>query len=317
MRAFSERMQRRNEILRRSVEDDDVPMRHQGDLKTFVLFMAPGTVLLLAFTYWPIVYTGYLSLHSWNLPEANPSFNGFANYTKLFNDPDFWRVVGNTVVYSFAVVLIAQTIAFAFAALIHQRRRQTVLRTIAFAPVVATSAATALAWVLLLHPRSGPLAILFSAADYQGPYWLESTSLALPAVILVGIWKEVGFASLFFLAGFQDLPREPFEAARLEGATAWERLRYVTVPLMSPVIFYLLLTGAIAAVKVFDTVAIMTEGGPIYPNSSTMVYHLYKTGFRDYRFGEASAIAMIFFVVLLGVTYTQLRAARRWVHTGN
>lgn len=291
-------------------------MRHKGDLLTFVLFMAPGATLLLVFTYWPIAYTFFLSFHQWSLPSPRPTFNAAQNYIKIASDPWFWRVLVNSIVYAFTVVLIAQSLAFGLALLMNQRTfARPVVRTIAFAPVVATGAASALAWVLVLHPQSGPLAVLYSALGMEGPHWLETTSLALPAIILVGIWKEVGFASLFFLAGLQDLPQEPYEAARIDGASGWRRLTNLTIPFMSPVIFYLSLSGLIAAVKVFDTVAIMTEGGPVYPASSTFVYHLYRTGFRDFRFGEASTIAVLFFVLMLGLTYAQLRAARRWVST--
>lgn len=291
-------------------------MRHKGDLLTFVLFMAPGVLLLIVFTYWPIAYTFYLSFHRWSLPAPEPTFVALENYARIASDPWFWRVLLNSIVYALAVVLIAQSLAFGLALLMNRRTfARPLFRTVAFAPVVATGAAAALAWVLVLHPQSGPLSVLYAALGIEGPHWLESTRLALPAIILVGIWKEVGFATLFFLAGLQDLPKEPYEAAHIDGASGWRRLTSITLPFMSPVIFYLSLSGFIAAVKIFDTVAIMTEGGPVYPASSTFVYHLYQTGFRDYRFGEASTIAVVFFALMLGLTYAQLRGARRWVFT--
>jgi ABC-type sugar transport system permease subunit len=133
----------------------------------------------------------------------------------------------------------------------------------------------------------------------------------------VGIWREIGFASLFFLAGLQGLPEECYESAAIDGARPWARLWHLTLPLMSPVIFFLLVSGFIAAMKAFDVVAIMTEGGPVYPSSSVYVYHLYKLAFRDFQSGLASAFAMIFFAVTVLITVIQFRAAARWVHYEN
>jgi ABC-type sugar transport system permease subunit len=223
--------------------------------------------------------------------------------------------VANTLAYAAAVVVVAQTLAFGLAMLLNARvRGRGVFRTLAFLPHVTATAAAALAFVLLLDPRFGPLAALYDAFGVDGPRWLSNGLLALAAMAMVGIWKEIGFASLFFLAGLQNLPRECHEAAVLDGASAWQRLRYVTVPLMSPVILFLLVTGTIAACKAFDVVAMMTEGGPVYPDSSTYVYHLYTTAFRRFEAGYASAMAVVFFVLMTGVAVAQFRIARRHVH---
>ena len=284
---------------------------------TFLLFVGPNLALFAVFTYWPILRSFMLSFTKWNLLSPAPEWAGLANYRRLFGDPVFWRVALNTAIYAITVVAVAQVCAFLLALLINRPLRgRSLFRTIAFLPHVTTTAVAALVWVIVLHPQYGPLSGLYAMLGINGPNWLESTSLALFAVISVGIWKEIGFASLFFLAGLQGLPAECYEASAIDGAKPLSRLWHVTLPLMSPVIFFLMVTGFIAATKAFDTVAIMTEGGPVYPASSTYVYHLYKLGFRDFQAGLASALACIFFAVTVSITALQFRMASRWVHYG-
>ena len=292
--------------------------RNWREWLTFLAFVAPNLILFAAFTYWPIVHTFILSFQKWNLLAPEPEWRGLQNYTALLRDPVFWRVTANTIAYAAVVVAVAQSCAFFLALLLNYPiRGRTLFRTVAFLPHVTATAAAALVWVLMLHPRFGPLAAIYNAAGVEGPNFLSSTSLALVALMIVGIWKEIGFASLFFLAGLQGLPAECYESAAIDGARPWTRLRHITVPLMSPVIFFLLVSGSIAAIKAFDVVAIMTEGGPVYPSSSVYVYHLYKVAFRDYQSGLASAFAMIFFSVTVLITAIQFRAAARWVHYEN
>lgn len=281
----------------------------------FAAFVGPNMVLFAAFTYWPIFYSAYLSLVDWQLPGTNVTFTGLGNYVALFHDPWFWKVLLNTVVYAVVVVFSAQILAFGLALMLNQKvMGRALFRTLAFMPHITTPAAAALVWVLLLDPSLGPLSFVYHLLGTDGPRWLAHGSLALWAIILVGTWKEIGFASIFFLAGLQTVPVQVYEAARLDGASPWATLRYVTAPLLSPVVFFLLVSGFISAVKVFDFVAIMTAGGPVYPDSSTYVYHLYHTGFRQYRMGYASALAVVFFAVMLSVTVVQIRLSNRWVY---
>ncbi len=267
------------------------------------------------FTYWPILYSAYLSLTDWNLIAATPVFVGIKNYADLATDPETWRVTGNTIIYAVCVVVSAQIIAFALALLLHRPiPGRTLFRTLAFTPYVTTTAAAALAWVLLLDPRLGPLSTIYGLLGVEGPDLLRSGTGSLVAIIVVGSWKEIGIATIFFLAGLQTIDRSLHESASLEGAGSWAQTRFITIPLMTPVIFFLALSGFIAALKTFESVYMMTEGGPVYPDSSTYVFHLYKTGFRDFRAGLASALAVLFFALTVLMTAAQFRFARLWVH---
>ena len=292
--------------------------RKRSEWLAFLAFVAPNFLIFIVFTYWPILYSFYLSFTRWNFLTPQIESVGLQNYVRLMKDAYFWKVLGNTLTYAFSVVLIAQALAFFLALLLNRKLRgQPFFRTVAFTPHITTTAAAALVWVLILDPRLGPLSHLYNALGVQGPRWLASTALALWAVIIVGIWKEIGFSSVFFLAGLQGINKDYYEAAYVDGASHWAVLRYITVPLMSPVIFFLMVSGFIAAMKAFDIVAIMTEGGPVYPASSTYVYHLYQLAFRNFRAGYASAFAMIFFVVIILITLFQIRTSERWVHYGD
>jgi len=284
------------------------------DAGVFALFAGPNLFLLGLFTFRPMAYSLWVSLTSWRLPGTARDFVGFENYARLARDAEFWRVLMNTALYSTAVVLVAQSLAFVLAlALNRQRRGAAVLRFLAFTPHVTLGVAAAVAWLLVLDPKAGPAAGLYAAMGIEGPQWLSNSRLSLAALAMVGAWKEIGFATLFFLAGLQALPEAPYEAARLEGLPPWREALTLTIPLMTPVIFFLGVSGIIAAFKTFDSVAVMTQGGPVYPDSSLFVYHLYRTGFREYEIGYASALANVLWLVLLIFAALQMRGARRWV----
>lgn len=291
--------------------------KNRREWLTFLAFIAPNFIIFAIFTYWPIIYSGFLSLTKWNFISPHPTFVGLNNYLRLLHDEDFWKVLQNTLTYSLSVVLIAQSLAFLLALFLNKKiPGQSFFRTIAFTPHITTTAAAALVFVLLLDPQLGPLSTFYKWLGVQGPRWLSSNSLAIWAIIMVGIWKEIGFSSVFFLAGLQSINPEYYEAARVDGASGIEMLRHITLPLMTPVIFFLMVSGFIQAMKAFDVVAVMTSGGPVYPASATYVYHLYQLAFRDFRAGYASAFALIFFVVIIVITIIQLRASDKWVQYG-
>lgn len=288
--------------------------RRTNEVRWFLLLAGPNLVLLGVFTFWPIVFNVWISFTSWKLPGLAHSWIGLENYTRLWNDPEFWRVLVNTAMYAIGVVVTAQTLAFVLAlALNRQRRGAAVLRTLAFTPHVTLTIASAIAWLLVFDSRRGPIAQFYDAFGVDGPRWLADSTLALPALMIVGAWKEIGFATLFFLASLQNLPDAPYESARIDGARPRQALWHLTLPMMTPAVFFLAVSGLIAASKTFDSVAVMTRGGPVYPDSSLFVYHLYTVGFREYEIGYASALASVMWVLQLAGTAVQLRLSRRWV----
>ena len=288
--------------------------KNRREWLTFLAFSAPNLLLFIVFTYYPVLYNAYLSLMSWDMLSPQPVFIGLRNFQRLFTDVDFWHVLGNTLTYALSVVLLAQGLAFLLALLLNRRAGgMRFFRTVAFLPQVTMTVAAALVWSLLLDPRAGPLSLLYDILGVQGPRWLVSSTLALWAIVLLGIWREVGFSTFFFLAGLQGIEREIIDAARVDGASPFDLLTRITIPLMTPIAYLLMVTGFIQALKVFDAVAIMTEGGPVYPASATYVYHLYKLAFRDFQAGYAASLAVVFFIATVGFAYIQICLSRRWV----
>src|SRR5690606_995158 len=196
--------------------------RNRHEWLAFLAFIAPNFILFAVFTYWPIIYSFMLSFTRWNFLTPNRVAVGWANYRRLLEDPSFWEVLGNTLTYALSVVLIAQGLAFLLALLLNRKvPGQPFFRTIAFTPHITTTAAAALVWVLLLDPRLGPLSHVYNLLGVAGPRWLSSSTLALWAIIIVGIWKEIGFSSVFFLAGLQGINRDYYEAAEVDGASGF------------------------------------------------------------------------------------------------
>ncbi len=284
---------------------------------TFLLWCAPNLLLFIVFTYYPFFFNIYISFTKWNFINPSPVYVGLENYLRLFQDGDFWRVVINTLAYAFCTVFVAQSLAFILAVLLNRPYAgMTFFRLLVFTPQVTMSAAAALIWILLLDPQLGPMSYLFQFFGVQGVRWLANSSMALWAIVLVGIWRECSFSAIFFWAGLQGIDQEVLDAARVDGASGWVVFRRMTLPLMTPIIYFLMVSGLIQAMKVFDLVAMMSEGGPVYPASATFVYHLYRLAFRDFQAGLASALAVIFFIIIFGLTLLQMKLSRHWVHHG-
>ena len=283
------------------------------DALVFLLFCAPNAALLLVFTHGPLVYNLVLSLTDRRLLGADSQWVGLSNYAMLLQDADFIRVVLNTIAYACAVVLIAQVCALAVAMLLNRPVwGRGLFRTLVFSPWVTTPAAAAIVWIVLLDPDAGPLATLYHALGVEGPRWLSNGLLALVALITLGAWKETAFAAIFYLAGLQRVPVELYESARLETSRHFPVFWHVTLPMLRPVTFFLVVTGLIASFKTFEAVDLMTKGGPVYPDSSLFVFHLYRTAFENYRIGEAAAQATLFLVAGILITTLQFVAAKRW-----
>jgi ABC-type sugar transport system permease subunit len=281
----------------------------------FVVLVLPNLLLLGVWTYWPFAYSVYLSLTNWNFLRPRRDFVGLANYAALLSSPTFWLVVWNTCVYTVGTVAVRLALSLALASLLNHPRLvlRGLWRLVIFSPHVTTSAAMALVWLSIYDPNHGPLEALLSRVGLHLPNVMASTTLVLPALMGVGIWKGLGFSTVVFLAALQGVARDLREAAAVDGAGAWGTFWHVTFPGISPVTYFLAVTGIIDAFQTFDVVSVMTGGGPA-DASMLFVYYLYREAFHFYRAGYASALAVVFLVVIMLFTYAQSRLARRWVH---
>ncbi|SDG46743.1 carbohydrate ABC transporter permease [Microbacterium pygmaeum] len=274
------------------------------------LFLSPALLVLGAFTLYPMIQAVYLSLTDYNLIAA-AEWVGLDNYVELVNDPAFWNAFWNTVLYAVVVAPVTVILALLFAVMLNQAFvGRTFVRTAIFLPFIVSLGIIAIAWTFLLDPNIGLLSYWLSQIGIvteQG--WLSDPRFAMPAVMMVGVWKFVGFYMVIYLAGLQSIPTELYEAAKIDGAGPWQRFRRVTLPLLSNQTLLVSVLALIATLQAFDQIYVMTRGGP-YFKTETLVMLIYREGFQELRFGYASAISfvlLIFVFVLSMVQYGWLR----------
>ena len=289
----------------------DLPWKEYG---LFVLFVSPNILLLLVFTYRPLIESFRLSLYDWDLISPTRDWVGLENYTDYFSDRTSRYVIRNTVVFTVATVAATLILGMAIALLLNLRLRgRNLARTVLFAPYVVGGAAVGIMWLFVFDPRFGLVASALERAGMASPNWYNDPNWAMPMVIIVSVWRNLGYAVVIYLAGLQAIPRELYEAARVDGAGAWSRFRNVTLPQLSPVTFFLLVTTILSSMQAFDIIQVMTEGGPL-DATKTMVYQVYDEAFVRFRIGDASTVATVLFFMLLILTLLQVRFIERRVH---
>lgn len=283
----------------------------------FLLFIAPNMLFLVLFTYWPLVKNVDLSFHKTNLLAftGQNEFVGWDNYTYIFENRVFRQVLRNTLVFISACVIFTMAIGLMVALLLNQKLKgRTAVRAIVFAPTLLSGAAIGIVWAYIFDPRFGLLAQILDWFRIGSPHWLDRPEWSLPAVIIVYVWKNLGFAAVIFLAGLQAIPQDLYDAAKIDGANAWWRFKSVTIPMLSPISFFLFITSILATFQAFDIIQVMTKGGPAY-GSTTLVYYVYDQSFgQGANFGRAAAAAIVLFLAMLMVTIVQIRFTEKKVH---
>jgi multiple sugar transport system permease protein len=293
--------------------DSDI---RRGDLRVALLFLLPDFIGFFVFTLLGVVGTLAISFTHWDL-VGSPSWAGFNNYRILTDDPLFWQVLRNTAYYTAVVVPISTVLGLLVAMGLNRRLPGTViLRTAYFAPFITTLAAAALLWQWIFDPTRGLIdSVLYQIGVSNPPAWLNSSVWAMPALIIFGVWRQLGFSMVLFVAGLQNVPQTLMDAALVDGANAWQRFRYITVALISPTTFFVVIISTIGSFQLFDQAYILTNGrlGPDNA-TNTVVGYLYQKAFVDLNMGVASATAWVLFIVIFLVTILQLIGQRRWVH---
>ena len=273
--------------------------------------LLPALSIVGIFTVIPIGFSLWLSCYRWDMMRPNRRFLGLENYRRLLGDDRFWNAVQNTLVY--VALTVPASIALAFgAALLLNRRLQgrAIFRTLFFAPVVTSTVAISFVWSWIYHPEIG---LLNGVADAFGGGrigWLTSPSIALISISIMSIWKNVGYLMVLFLAGLQQIPDDLYGAARVDGAGSWALHRDVTIPMLRPTLFFIVVISTIDATQVFTQIDVMTQGGPAQ-STEALVYYLYFRAFRTFEMGYASTIAWALFLIVIVLTVIQNRLIRR------
>jgi len=288
-------------------------MAQQGErrlLLTAYSFLAPSFLLLLVFVFVPLFFSLYLSFHQWNVVSAAKPFVGLENFQTLFRDRQFWNALKNTAIYSLHVP-VGMAGSLLVALLMNQKiRGVNFLRTLFFLPSVSSFVAIALVWQWMYHPQFGLANYLLNFFGLSPLNWLRAPSTALPAIMLMSIWTGLGYQMVIFLAGLQGIPNELYEAARTDGATAWQRFWKITLPLLMPTTFFILVTSIIGSFQVFSSIYVMTEGGPLH-STDVVVYHIYQNAWEYLKMGYASAMSWVLFVIIMITTWLQFKLMRK------
>jgi multiple sugar transport system permease protein len=277
------------------------------------LFISPWIVGFLAFELGPVAAAAYLSLTSYDLLSA-PELIGLRNYDRMINrDPLFWHSLRLTGIYALGSVALHVVCGVALALLLNSRiRGLSVYRTVYYLPAVVSGVAVSYMWLWVLNKDAGVLNAALRYVGVEGPNWLFSVEWALPAFILMSLWS-VGGGMVLYLAGLQGVPTALYEAAALDGAGWWAKTRHVTVPMISPVIFFNFVMGIIGSFQVFTGAFVMTQGGPA---NATLFYvlGLYRHAFENFRMGYAAALAMVLFAIIMALTALSFRVSNRLVY---
>lgn len=274
------------------------------------LFMAPSLAILGVFVIYPILVSFWYSLHDWTIGAAEQPFVGLGNYVALTKDPQFWNALANTLELTVVSVVVLIVLGLALAiGLLRDSVVTKVVRSAFFFPTIVSLTSIGLVWRFLLDPQLGLVAGVSGALGLPAVAWLQSTSLALPAVIFVDIWKNLGFVMIIVLGGLKGVPAERFEAGRLDGAGDWQLVRYITLPSIRPTLLFATLILTIQSLQLFDLVYVMTGGGPLFA-TDTLVTEVFREGFVNYKTGYASAVSWVLFALIMLISLLQLRIFR-------
>lgn len=276
------------------------------------LFLLPSVLGIAVFNLLPVLGSFWLSLTRWNL-LGTPRFVGLANYADLFADSRFYQVMGQTFGFVGLTVVLDVALGLALAVALNRKLKgRGLLRTAYFLPYITSMVAIAIVWGWLFDPRFGALNVALKALGLAPVYWLSDLRWAMPAIVLVTVWKGLGYTMMLFLAGLQAIPGHYEEAAMLDGASAMQRFFRITLPLLSPTVFLVTTVSLINAFQAFDAVYMLTGGGPMN-QTNVIVYWLYQNAFTYFNMGKASAIAYVLFAVILAITLVQWGLRKRWV----
>lgn len=285
------------------------------------LFILPAFVSLAVWWIYPLIYSFYLGFTEWDFMRPEKKWVGLDNYVKIFTHREFRRVLWNTAYFSVGTVVLGLIGGLILALLLNRKLRGlSIYRALMFSPWITPTVAAAMVWLWIYNRDMGIFNAILSLFGAGRIDWIGSGQglfrmWAMPSVIIFSVWKTIGYNMVYFMAGLTTIPSELYEAAEIDGAGSWAKFRNITLPLLSPMTFFLFVVSIIGTFNAFDQFRVLTRGGP-GDATRTMVYYLYQNAFEFFDVGYGSAVAIILFVLILLLTLFQFRLARRWVHYG-
>jgi multiple sugar transport system permease protein len=278
------------------------------------LFILPAIVPLLIFWVYPMGKSLLISFTDWDYVSPNYEFVGISNYTDLLTDPTFYSVLLNTFVFSMGVVIPCVAGGLLLALLVSGKSMgMGIYRTLIFSPWVTPTVAVSIVWSWIYEPKVGFANWVLNLLHLPGLDWTSSSTWAMPAVIIVSIWKGIGWTMIFYLNALKKVPVSLYEAASLDGASKWRRFVHITVPIISPTTLFLVVITSIDALQAYDQIQVLTQGGPA-GSTRTMLYFYYQTAFEEFNMGKATATAILLVLITAVFSFIQFLLSKRWVH---
>ena len=288
--------------------------RDRKNLLVGISLIAPSMACLIAFYFYPIIYTIYLSFLEWNLLSPRKTFIGLSNYTYIWQDERFLQVFKNSVIFTVGVTFFSIFFGLILAlALVRQTKINNFFRALYFAPYIVSWVSVSLLWRWIFDFDWGLLNSIVKLFHLTPLNYLGDPQIALYSLIFVMVWKIIGYDMVIFLAGLRNIPMDYYEAADIDGSSKWNSFRFITIPLLSPTMLFLLVTSMIISVTSFTIIKAMTGGGPV-GSTSIFVYYIYEVAFEYFKIGQASAAVLIFFIMIIGLILIQFLGLRKYVH---
>jgi multiple sugar transport system permease protein len=293
-----------------------IPKNVLNEWKWAYIMVAPTIIGLFVLNIIPIIQTIYLSFFKSKAFGKGNVFIGFDNYKKMFMDPQTWYAIRNTLVYTCLVVPLTIAIALIIAAVLNKKiKGKGIYRTIYFVPMVAAPAAITMVWRWLYNYNFGFINHLLESIGLDKVKWTEDVKTSLLSIAVIGIWSSIGYSMVILLAGLQEIPKDFYEASDIDGATSLRQFFYITLPLVSPTLFFVAVTSVITAMQVFDVVYMMIDvANPAYNSSVSLVYLFYNNSFKYSNKGYGSAIVVLLLAIIMVITVIQMKAQKKWVN---
>jgi carbohydrate ABC transporter membrane protein 1, CUT1 family (TC 3.A.1.1.-) len=279
-----------------------------------LFFTLPAMIPMAVFWIYPILKSGWLSFTDWDYMTPEYNYVGVENYTSVLTNSGFWSAFKTTVLFAIGTIIPIIILGLFVALLLgNELKGKSIYRFLVFSPWVTPTVAISIVWSWIFEPKGGIANQILSTLGLPELQWINSSETALLSVIIVTVWKAVGYSAIFYLTAIDKIPRDRYEAASLDGAGFWKKLFYITLPGVSPTTFFLCIITMVDALKAYDQIQILTQGGPA-GSTRTLTYLFYQLGFEQFKMGQASAVAIIIVAITVALSYTQFRLSKRWVN---
>lgn len=278
------------------------------------LFVLPALIPLAVFWIYPILRSIYISLTDWDYMSPTYNFVWLDNFISLLKDQRFYDALWNTVVFSVGTLVPTIVLGLGLALLLQKSFKGSgVIKFILFSPWITPTVAVSIVWTWIYDPGSGIANAILNFFGLPGLQWIKSSQTAMLAVIIVTVWKSLGYAMIFYLSALEKVPKELYEASGMDGAKSWQRFRDVTLPCISPTTFFLMIITMVNSLQAYDQIQILTQGGPS-GSTRTLLYMYYQLGFEEFNMGQATAVAIVLILITVLLSVVQFTGSKKWVH---